>query len=216
MPIICQPAKMVFFPIPKVACTSLKVMFYEANNNVQWNSARLGFGQVHTLAGFGSLPFGATDLSEFDDYAKVAVVRNPINRALSAYRDKARRLVLEGTRAEEQLNKAGLPLEPSPELFFDEIDQYFECAPVIREHMRPYRYFLGDNTSYFKQIFRLEALDEFGAFFGKSLGKPVEMKSSNSSKKSVNAEKPISDATYKKIVGFCSDDLEYLSDYYDI
>jgi len=168
------------------------------------------------LAGFGSLPFAAADLSAFGSYAKVAVVRNPIDRVLSAYRDKARKLVLQGTRAEQQLNEAGLPLEPSPELFFSEIDQYFECAPVIREHMRPSRFYMGDDIGYFDRIFRLEALDEFGTYLGKALGKTVELKSSNSSKTSVNAAKPISDETRKKIIAYCGDDLEYLSDYYDI
>jgi len=216
MSITCLPAKLVFFPIPKVACTSIKVMLYEINNHVEWRSVRIGFGQVHGYPGYRSLPFNTVGLEDLDDFAKIAVVRNPIDRAISAYRDKARKLVLEGTAFQKKLEEAGLPLEPDPDLFFSEIDQYFDCASVIKEHMRPFSYHLGLDLGYFDQIFKLEEMDELSAYVSDRLGKPAGVQASNSSKRSINTPKEISPKTMDKIVEFCEEDLNYLSDYYTI
>jgi len=214
MPTICPSANLIFFPVPKVACTSLKVQFYELNNNVEWRSVKIAFGQVHALPGYNAVPFNAANLTGFENYDRITVIRNPVDRALSAYRDKARSVVLAGTKAEQNLISAGLPLEPSPELFFDEIDQYFECAPLIREHMRPFSYYIGNDLNYFDKIFRLEALDELARYVGGKIGRPLDLISSNSSNKSVNAAKPVSEKTLKKIVDFVAEDFDFLSDYY--
>lgn len=215
MSIICLPAKLVFSPIPKVACTSTKVMLYEVSNAVEWRDARVGFGQVHGYPGYRSLPFSLDALAEYDSFAKFAIIRNPIDRAISAYRDKARELVLKGSKFEESLNKAGLPLEPDPELFFNEIDQYFECAPVIKEHMQAYSYHLGPDIGYYDRIFKLEDLDGLSDFVSERVGKAVVLQKSNSSQRSVNTAKAISEKTRQKVADFCSADLEYVSDYYD-
>ena len=216
MPTICSAANLIFFPIPKVACTSLKVLFYQINNSVEWRDTRLAYGQVHTLPGYGSLSYGATNLSDYGSFERIAVVRNPVERALSAYRDKARRVVLSGTVSETKLKSAGLPLEPNPELFFSEIEQYFECAPVIREHMRPFSYYLGENIGEINRVFRLEELDKLAEFVGQCLGKPIEMISSNSSKNSVNAPKPVSEKALQMAADFVNEDISYLSEYYQL
>lgn len=214
MPTICSSANLVYYSVPKVACTSLKVMFYQLNNSVEWRGTRLAFGQVHTLPGYGNAPYHESFIDSFKGYKPITVVRNPIARALSAYRDKAREIVLTGTKAEVRLKMAGLPLEPDPELFFNEIEQYFECAPLIREHMRPFSYYLGDDLGFFERVFRLEALEELSAFVSEQTGKNVPLIASNSSEKSVNAPKPISDKTLQMVADFVSEDFEYLADYY--
>ncbi len=216
MAIACPRAKIQFFPIPKVACTSIKVMIYEINNDLEWQRGRIAFGQVHAYSGYGSLPFAKKNLPDLGDYVPVAVIRNPVERALSAYRDKARSQVLAGTKSETLLRRAGLPMDPDPELFFEEIEQYFEYAPVIREHMRPFRYHLGDDLGYYKKIVKLEEMQKLSSYFSDALGWQVAPKSTNSSRKSVNADKVVSEKTLNKIMDYCQDDIEFLKDYYTV
>jgi hypothetical protein len=99
--------RILYSPIAKCACTSLKTMMVqlEAAKKSQ-EIVRLGVHQVTDAFDTGmllkNLPLArAKEILESDDYYKFAVIRDPINRAISAYIEK---FVIQRTTVMNQLH----------------------------------------------------------------------------------------------------------------
>jgi len=215
MAIVCEQAKVVYIAVPKVACTSLKVFFYEINNRVNWPSHRLSHALVHGYPGYATPDYKAERLQNFTDYSKVAVIRDPVERVISAYKDKARPVVLEGKGLKKPLAEAGLPTDPDPTTFCKNIQQYSDICPVIHSHIKPYRCFLGSDISAFERLFKIEEISEMAEMMSAKLDRKVSVKKTNESR-SIEKTKSVafSDENRKCLRDFCEKDYQFLSEYY--
>jgi hypothetical protein len=83
--------KLIFFTFPKVACSEWKLMFMRMNGNPDWCVSRdphdLKKNKIKTLQDYA--PEMATAMMTSPEWTKAAILREPKERVLSAFLDKA-------------------------------------------------------------------------------------------------------------------------------
>lgn len=163
MAAILREHKIFYGSAPKVACTSIKRTFFYiengfafrrfATNGKKWN--------IHTL--YKPQPLSRQLKEEIDGYFRLAFVRDPVQRFLSAY---SNRVLHHGNmqsefKARTQLQAAGLPTKPDIHLFIEKFDTFTAASQAVHHHTRPLVYFLGKDPKYFHKLFKLSEMPEF-------------------------------------------------------
>lgn len=217
MPIILSDIKLAYFPLPKVASTTLKHVFFvlQHDETPKAHRARTG-SEVKLHAG----EWVARKISEYDpriytQYERVVVVRDPIKRFISAY---ANRVIHHGELSEQTLKatrarRIGVSFDPSIEEFVENLAAYRLASGMIRHHTDPMTYFLGHDLSLFDKVYRIEELSAFIDDLKARTGKDFRLPTLQSGGPKIPvATLPAS--TLRSIYQFCAGDYALLRDYY--
>lgn len=156
MAIFNYQLKLSYYSAPKCACTTLKHVFFEIENGFSFKpfSANGKRYYIHSL--YPSQPFGLASRLDKANHHKIAVVRDPIDRLLSCYRNRVvhhRELCSEMLSA--QALREGLVPDPSLAKFIDCFDLYRAHSHPIAHHSEPLVYFLGERPEYFSKIYKV-------------------------------------------------------------
>lgn len=163
MSVILAKHKLFYASVPKVACTSIKHMFFEFENGRPF-TPYIANGQNRNIhnAVYKGLFREKYPEKRIANSHRVALVRDPISRFLSAY---SNRVVF---HKELSRDKAGpklkaLGLTPNPELdqFIDQLDDYCQAHGSILHHTRPMVDFLGKDPAYFSRLYAFSELSQF-------------------------------------------------------
>ncbi|MEZ5586121.1 MAG: sulfotransferase family 2 domain-containing protein [Sedimenticolaceae bacterium] len=228
MPILMPFLKLAYYPIPKVACTSMKHAIFKINNEIDYKEVnfankRKATGpagrkrnkcQIHSI--YKTEIFSLESYEALGDYRKITLVRDPISRILSAYSNRVlSKSVLNKQRTQRQLEKAGLPLQPSLDEFVLNIAGYRKASSAIQSHTRPIRRFLGDDLGRFDRIFRLSDMPELEAFLSQEIGHEISVPQEQASDIKFTLD-DLSDESFELLRDFCRLDYELLADYYPV
>jgi hypothetical protein len=227
MAIVSDTYKIAYFRVPKVACTSLKLAMH-----------KVLFGVEHATPEDDSIQgvletkdFKKRDLVNLDGYFKFAVIRDPIDRILSAYNDKildAECLIAEDRQKRVQLaNKLvaltwldtktyrSLPLLPDISTVIQHIKLYRAKYRVVWGHTNPTRTYLGGDLSVFDRIYTLDQLDQLKADMEARTGSPFDIPRRNVSKPSTPVRRDdLEKGDLERLTTYLNDDYELLSDYF--
>ncbi len=218
MPVSLQNPKIAYFPVPKVACTSLKLMFYRLRFGKPFEPYMRNGQEVHIhnhSLEFGTTPILETDLDRYASHLKIAVVRDPVQRVLSAYTNRVvnlgelRRDRVDGTL----LDALGVPEDPDVETFFHEIDAYRIVSPSIRHHVEPATTFLGPDLRYFDRVYRLNELTELKKDLESRVGYDIELPNEQRSQNLVSWES-LKPPERRRVLEFVMGDYALLKDFY--
>lgn len=152
-------SEVAYFPLPKAACTSIKLALYQLENGVNYDNKKY---QMHVH------DYWTRKLRPLNDYSrKVIIIRDPIERFLSAYSNR----VLDHGELNRNAIKNDCPwlLNKLPH-FKPNIDQfiryfeYYRLVPVIEHHCQPLVSYINNDLSQFTDIFPLEQIKEFESF----------------------------------------------------
>ncbi len=163
MTVILPDAKLFYASVPKVACTSIKHMFFEYENGFEFRPYTAN-GRRHHIhnAAYKGLIREKFPERQIADFHRVAVLRDPVSRFLSAYGNRVIfHKELSRTKAGAKLRELGLEPMPSLELFIERLDDYRKAHYSIFHHTRPMVDFLGDDPAYFARLYRMDELDLF-------------------------------------------------------
>ena len=141
----------LYVPIPKCACTSLKHFFYTLNYDQSVYE-----GNIHNFyptALFKELP-------NFDDLNAFTVVRNPIDRFISAFTDR----VLNHRELKKKFLPNEVPINVTLKMFIEHFDIYYESIPQIKHHFRPQSDFIGIDKNKYVKIFSFDNFKEIPSF----------------------------------------------------
>lgn len=157
-PVSVPKYKITYWPVPKNACTSLKYAFYKLR--IGEDFIPLKFKQkylYHIHSVFPSRPFKKTQ--SHATWMKLAVVRNPLDRIVSAY---CNRILYHNDlrRHEGELHSRGLALQPDFANFIANLEQYRAISKIIKDHTDPQVVFLGEDASYFNLILNVKQLNQ--------------------------------------------------------
>ena len=218
MPVTLQNPKIAYFPVPKVACTSLKLLFYRLRFGKPFEAYARNGQEVHIhnhSVEFGTTAFLETDLDRYVSHLKIAVVRDPVQRILSAYTNRVVNLgELRRDRVDGSLLDAlGVPADPNVDTFFDSIDAYRIVSPSIRHHVEPATTFLGPDLCYFDRVYRLDELSELRKDLESRVGHEIELPNEQRSQNLVSWES-LSPATRRRLLEFVMGDYALLRDFY--
>ena len=211
-------SNLVYFPVPKVACTSLKLFVYNVEFGRDFKpfekSGRKVF--IHNWRpDFGSYGFLESTPPTVAKMEAIAVVRDPVKRVLSAYQN---RVVHHSELDEEMINKRvadalGVASRPQIDDFVIDIDKYSLLNSSIKHHVNPINFFLGHDLSYFHHVIPIEETSRFKDLVNKACGTSVEMRREQGGGKKVHFS-DLSRKAQVKLLEYCAGDYALLRDYY--
>lgn len=178
MPVTSQKLKLYYYDVPKIACTSLKTMFWQIENGILTQDASSAVGKstnilqriknkargnIHYTDGYQTYSWQASPPPP-SGFETLTVVRDPILRLHSAWKNKVMHSVFESRDELLDLTNEGLSDNPDFGTFIDHFEHYRDVSRPARVHTHDYTYHLGPKLSYFDHVFKLEKLSELIEF----------------------------------------------------
>ncbi len=208
--------KLAYFPVPKVASSSMKQMFYE-----------LEFGKKHILksgpahlrgihnAYFRTRDFYALDLDFYQGFSRLAVIRDPAERILSAYSNRVEHL---GELSEENIDMdmaRALNLEPDPprHLFFKNIEKYRLLSDSVRHHTDPFTRYLGHDLNYYTDVYKMDQLGQLAEQISGLFGREITIDHYNEGSRRA-AFRWLGVKARKNLLTYCAGDYALLARYF--
>lgn len=153
---------LLYIPIPKNACTSIKHALYEIEFGERFSPAfrdRNGYNDHHDYYKKRAHAFTSVrKLQEMEQVTRFAVVRDPVKRLLSCYRNRVLDLG-DLQMSKHKLKQMGLPLKPDINTFILNLNRYRRVNKLIAHHSRPQSYYLGGSVDYLDYLFSIEQMD---------------------------------------------------------
>lgn len=167
MAYILDRYNLAYFPVPKTACTSLKSYFYEIEHGAPFipyrgDDERMIY--IHNKI-FSSSFFGEARAECLASCHRIAVVRDPVERFVSAYANRVlHHKELSAAALNTPLGEAlGLLPTPAFELFVERLDEYRLASWSISHHTNPASYFLGPDLGYFHKTYKFSEIGQLHA-----------------------------------------------------
>lgn len=154
--------KLLYIPVPKNACTSIKHAMYEIEFGKRFDPGfrdKHGYEDHHDY--YKKRPQAFTSvrkLQEMEQITRFAVVRDPVERLISCYRNRVLDLgdLKSSTSALHQMD---LPAEPDINTFILNLERYRKVNKKIEHHSRPQYTFFGGTIQYLDRVFPIENPD---------------------------------------------------------
>ena len=201
MPVVSNRARLVYFDVPKIACTSLKTLFWEIETGRKFPSLPYRFRLMRRLARRGYPPPGINREPGYETrsflaaqpvpagFETLVVVRDPIDRLYSAWKDKASGQIFERKGIEMDLRNEGLPVQPDFGTYIEYLDHYRAVARPVRVHTHPIAWHLGPTLDAFDHVFRMENLGALAEFLSTRLGRMVSVPHINRTKAAAGVDR---------------------------
>ena len=164
MVVTLEPHRIAYFPIPKVANTSLRSALRTA----------VGDDSFHNT---GNRTMSPLLRRRAAGCWKFAVIRDPLARALSGYGNRVmyHRDIERAGVSRALLGLRGLPVEPDLDTFFVHLRAYMTANDRVRRHLMLQRRYLGRDLGYFDRIYRIEEMPQLAADLSERLGTEVNI-----------------------------------------
>ncbi|SEQ02357.1 Sulfotransferase family protein [Faunimonas pinastri] len=176
MPMISERLGMAFFPIPKNAGTSVRYAMFELENGRGFKPESLPDGRLSALfMTCPALPFEQIAQGPVAGLTRFAVVRDPLERVVSAYKNRVLFYRELETADYTRYNLPDwLPRSPDINTFISLLD-YYRKMPVMAHHTRHQRVYLGPDLAFFDRLFQMHELPELADFLSERSGRPVAL-----------------------------------------
>ena len=168
--------KLSYVSIPKVACTSIKRMFFEIENGRRFEPFKINGQDMHIHKLYPRMSFSDLPHARMANNTRLTLVRDPIKRLLSCYSNRVvhyKELSLK--KAGPALKKAGLKPNPDLSLFLERFEDYRAASYSIKHHSRPMVALIGRDPAYYDEVYSLAQIDAFAERVGKIVGRPVQL-----------------------------------------
>lgn len=229
MAIVLENYGIAYFPIPKVACSSLKTALYELAFGKPFVREDAG-KSIHQI--FPTKPFSRREFQRLTGHFKFAVIRDPIDRILSAYSNKIAdqdNLTILNRSIRVKLAEAlvrfsridakayrSLEAKPHVDFFVKNIDLYNAKYPLIYGHTRPTSYYLGNDLSQFDRIYTISELPTLQKDISEIVGRDWEVKRENvSGSRSKASVADLSEEGFQALMNYLRADYGLLADYFE-
>ncbi|MBL3554151.1 sulfotransferase family 2 domain-containing protein [Rhodovulum sulfidophilum] len=216
MAVVLEGHNIVYFPVPKTACTSIKLLLFELNNGKKFEMYEEDGNVMHIHnAVYGTPSFLEVDRNPYADMIRIAVIRDPVSRMLSAFSNRVafHRELSEDRIDTDLAERLGVHPDPSPDHFFNNIEKFRILSDSIRHHTDPVSSFLGPDLAYYHRVFRIERLDELTTFLGEKVGREIQL-----GREQVGGEKTsfeqLGARAQKNLLQYCSGDYALMRGFY--
>jgi hypothetical protein len=174
MPVVLDAYNLAYFPLPKAANTSLKLALYELESGQPYGQDPVLPRNIHHYAPWRTETFQDADRIAQAGRVRFAVVRDPIERLLSAY---VHRVLMRDTLSEQQMAKRGvdpgLPAEPDLHTFVDNLEQYQRLSRGVRHHTVSLVDFLGADPGFYDRLFRFDDMAGLQLWLAELTGREI-------------------------------------------
>lgn len=151
--------ELIYIPIPKNACTSIKHALHEIEFGKRFDAGLPAFSDYREHHDYyKKRPDAFTSVSalrEQTDVIRFALVRDPVRRLLSCYRNRV--VDLGDLRSSRKvLGRMGLSAEPDINTFVKNLEEYRRANKSVEHHSRLQSDFLGGTIDYLDRVFTLK------------------------------------------------------------
>ena len=224
MSAILRHFNLAYISAPKCACTSVKELIFRIENNCNFNKIRDNKaairlqinGKRHYIHDFyPTIAYKDQPQQILAQLQCFCVVRNPLDRLVSCYRN---RVVRYGELKSERIANLGIKAPPDPDLtmFIQYLDEY-QKVPQIHHHSLPLTHFLGNKPDAYKRIFNLRNIDQLPSHLKKYFGHTRKIDQLQTSGKKINLETStdlLSAKAIQQIKNRYSDDFDCFGSYF--
>ncbi|MEL7835180.1 sulfotransferase family 2 domain-containing protein [Fodinibius sp. Rm-B-1B1-1] len=206
--------QLIYLPIPKNACSTIKHALYEIEygKEFDYDQAReWGYQDIHDYYNKRKSAFTGTKALKKKDATIFTVIREPVKRLISCYRNRVVDL-RDLEKNKSALHRRNLPLEPDLNTFVIRLEEYREANKSIEHHSRPQHLFLGDRLDYIDEVFPLHQMKEVKAML-KELKPGLKMRAEKSGGTTFGLT-DLSITALDEAIRFYENDYDLLSDYY--
>ena len=196
----------------------MKLAFYKLNHGEDFDPEKLE-APNKTLHGghFKTRAFYRLNHAFYEDFSRIAIIREPAKRIMSAYWDRVVRL---GELAESAIDMdlaRALKVAPDPGRgeFIRKLPAYRLLSKSIKHHTDPFTFFLGHDMRYFTDVVKIGKLDTFAAQVEALTGREFKIPHANGQ----NATPPsltMNPAARRSLLAYCAGDYALLKGYYKI
>jgi len=215
MSVILNQYKLFYAAVPKVGCTSLKGMFFKLENDRAFVPYTVN-GQsknVHNM-GYRTMLRDTYPEWRIRDFHRVALVRDPIKRFLSAYSNRVlHHKELSQKLAGDKLTALNLQPDPELDLFVERFEDYLQTHPSILHHTRPMVDYLGADTGYFSKLYPLQDMDQFARDISERTGKELAVGHEQTGGRKFKPS-DLSEAHTRKLKDYYEADYRVFGDYF--
>lgn len=177
MAIFLEKHGLAYFSVPKCACSTLKRLLFQLENEFPFHMYRANGRLVHIHSVYPTHRMNQSSRKQAEGMYKFAVVRDPVSRILSCYRN---RVVFRGELSRNHIQGvkrfSGLPPDPDLSTFIKHLERYRLISRPIAHHSQKLSYFLGKNPNWFDKIYDIRQTDELIQDLGNRVGNlpPIE------------------------------------------
>ncbi|MFP5481575.1 MAG: sulfotransferase family 2 domain-containing protein [Alphaproteobacteria bacterium] len=180
LPYILPQERLAVFFSPKVAGTSVRAFMFEVENGFPLRAYTVqgAGGDLTALANRLVINnrFRLVDHKEISGFERIAIVRDPVRRILSAYSNRVLHYrELSRDAVGPALDAANLSPDLDLGVLMSRLGAYMQCSKSIARHFSHQETFLGKSREYFHRIFRVEALHEFVDYINGRCGTSATM-----------------------------------------
>lgn len=206
---------LLYIPIPKNACTTVKHALHEIEFGKKFTPEKrdkLGMVDIHDYYQKRDRAFtGIRRMRERTEATRFAIVRDPVQRLISCYRNRVVDLGdLQPTA--QSLKKMNLPVAPDLNTFVLNLEKYCHANKSIDHHASPQCNFLGGSVDYLDKIFPIEQMENLKVML-KKYGWEYQMRSVKSGGTSFNLE-DLTQEALEYAIAYYRQDYRLLADYY--
>lgn len=160
------------FTSPKVLSTSLKHLAFEIDNDRPFEDSMAdGPKSVHNI--YPARAFQET--TPLPEFVRVGFVRDPVERLLSAFRNRVIKRSPNELAQWSQVREQGLDPSPSLEYFVENLSLYQKALPTIMHHSAPQVFYLGNQSDFYEHIFSDRQTMEFQNYLSELLGRRITL-----------------------------------------
>jgi hypothetical protein len=150
--------KLAYAPVPKAACSSVKATMASIDPAVPVNSPEeLREREMHSI--YPTRRFRKHRWLRLQGYFRFTVVRDPVKRLLSCYTDRVQKRQELFNSRRLRRGEVDLPLQPDPDMFFQNLDAYAAVSSVIKHHVLPTKIFSGPSLKQYDAVYRTDEMD---------------------------------------------------------
>ncbi|MES9963645.1 MAG: glycosyltransferase [Candidatus Sedimenticola sp. 20ELBAFRAG] len=200
-----------YFPIPKVACTSIKTALFIVEHDRPHDPVLDDGSNVHQ--------FYKRKCREIDDCGfRFIVIRDPIRRFLSAYNNRVghhKELTYESVREKSPDALKNIEVfQPNITQFIDDFETYYSVKS-IRHHTRPISEMLSVGLSSFTHVYKIEELGKLKSELENRLGREIVIPRLQTGGTDVDL-RDLSRKQIEFLMDFYQEDYRLLSGHYDV
>lgn len=202
MSVVLDDHSLFYASVPKVACTSIKLMFFKLENGFPFKGYIINGKRRHIHQYYNGSLWEKTPHKRIKGYHRVTLVRDPVDRFLSAYKNRVLQLKeLSFEKAGPKLANLGLDYDPDLSVFIERFDDYYSASNSIHHHTRPMIDFLGEDATYYSKIYPLREMKKFVTDISNYVGSDLEIGNFQKSGSNLNKD-DLSRAQLDKIKSF--------------
>ncbi|MEW9617678.1 sulfotransferase family 2 domain-containing protein [Shinella sp. S4-D37] len=178
MVVTIDKLKIAYFPVPKAANTSMKHLMHSIDTGGKFRTKHdEATGHLHHIHREYKTPkFSAINPGAYNRFFKIAIVRDPVERIISAWRNRVvHHKELEDEKCALSIKEIGLPEKPDLSEFVLHLDEYREINKSISVHTAPLTDFLGTSREYYDLIFDISESHQIEVFFSTLTGEKKKL-----------------------------------------